>query len=119
MGRQWREMVGEILTDAGLRPRVVVLERGTRENYIESLVWRKGGQCCIALVKNGAYQAGVAGFAGMEVTGIGGEPTDIEVRISDLTYRQITNLRTGKSFGGARTFRDRFNPWEANLYLAE
>ena len=90
-----------------------------REHFIESLLWEKDGQYCLALVKNGAYQSGAAGFARMKVTGIEGEPAEIEVRITGLPVARIVNMRTGRSLGAGPTFRDTLKPWEANLYLLD
>jgi len=43
------------------------------------------------------------------------EPREIMVRLN-LPVREVRNIRTEKSFGDVSSFRDRFNPWEANLY---
>ena len=118
MGDQWRGIVGDLLKDAGLNPRVEVSENGKSPSYIEPLLWRKGDQVCLAFIKNYAYHASVSGEGTMK--GQAGAPraSTIEVKLN-LPARNIKNIRTGKSFGSADSFKDSFKPWEANLYLFE
>lgn len=97
MGRQWRELIGKVLLQAGLKPRVEI-EGGP---WMESLLWRRGDDYCLAVIRNAEEVAD--------------SPRQITVRLG-LPARSIRNLRTGRSFS-ASPFTDSFSPFEANLYL--
>jgi hypothetical protein len=78
---------------------------------MESLLWRNGNRYCLAVLKNLLGSADAPDFMKM----IEQEPREIMVRLN-LPVREVRNIRTEKSFGDVSSFRDRFNPWEANLY---
>lgn len=105
MGTAWRDVIGETLRDAGLRPRVEIESAAGREPWMESLLWRNRDRYCLALLKN----------APEILDAEPNEAKEITIRIA-LPARDLRNLRTGRSFGNGQTFRDRFTPWEANLY---
>jgi hypothetical protein len=97
MGKEWREMIGGLLKAAGLKPRVSV-----DEPYIESLIWRNGERCVLALLQNKEPDREQA-------------RVQIQIRLN-FPVTDIRNIRTGKSFGNASSFSDTFIPWEAGLY---
>ena len=118
IGKQWRDLMGTILRESGLAPRVVIREAGRSPALIEALLWEKGRSVCLALVKNYSYQANVFGQGRVE--GQAGRPREGEIEVTlDFPVRSIKNLRSGRSLGNTRSFKDRFKPWEANLYLLE
>jgi hypothetical protein len=102
MGSQWRDLLGGILRQAGLKPRVEV--KGSP--WIESLLWRRNGSYCLAVLKNpssGSYASLEEGVA--------------QLRISlSFPTGTVKNLRTGKVVGNGSTFTDTLTPYEANLY---
>jgi hypothetical protein len=108
VGAAWREVIGKVLIDAGLRPRVEISRGGEREPWMESLLWRSGDRYCLAVLKNSAEE-----LDSMRV--IDGEPGEITIRLH-LPVRGLRSVRTGKMFGDVSAFGDRFAPWEANLY---
>lgn len=111
VGQSWRDVIGKTLRDAGLRPRVEIYGRDQQEPWMESLLWRNGNRYCLAVLKNLLGSADAPDFMKM----IEQEPREIMVRLN-LPVREVRNIRTEKSFGDVSSFRDRFNPWEANLY---
>ena len=118
---EWRAVVGPILRASGVAPRVEIREEGRSPAFIEALFWERGKTVCLTLVKNYAYQADMFGQGKIQgKQGKQGKPQEvqIEVTIGEPTLN-LRNIRTGKVFGSVRKFRDRFKPWEANLYLFE
>ena len=111
VGQAWREVIGKTLRDAGLRPRVEIYSRDQQEPWMESLLWRNGNRYCLAVVKNVLGSADAPDFMKM----IEQEPKEIMIRLN-LPVREVRNIRTEKSLGDVSSFKDRFNPWEANLY---
>src|SRR6266508_6079823 len=110
-GQSWREVVGQVLPDAGLRPRVEIYGPNGKEPCIESLLWRNGDRYCLAVLKNLPESAD----APESLSVIDQDRKEITIR---LTFRpkNLRNVRTGKSFGDNTSFKDTFKPWEANLY---
>jgi len=106
IGAAWRETVNKTLLDAGLRPRVEIYSEDAKEPWIESLLWRNANRYCLVVLKNM--------FDGPDSM-IGQEPKEITIRLS-FPARDVRNVRTGKVFGDVLAFKDRFIPWEANLY---
>jgi len=105
MGGAWREVVGKVLNNAGLRPRVEIASAAGREPWMESLLWRNRNRYCLAILKNAP-----------EILDTGSSDVkEISMRIA-LPVRALRNLRTGKVFGNGQSFSDRFSPWEANIY---
>ncbi len=94
LGRRWRELVGKILKNAGLAPRVEILGAdGKPEPWVESLLWRNGNRYCLAILKNPS--------PGSEEMLEG--PT-LTLRIRSILSPEITLP---------------FKPWEAILHLIE
>lgn len=108
VGAVWREIVGKVLGEAGLRPRVEIYRGGAREPWMECLLWRNADRYCLALLKNAHQASDSMGVIEME-------PHEITVRLH-LPLRGVRNVRTGQSFGDLTAFKDRFTPWESNLY---
>ena len=108
MGAAWREILGKALGDAGLRPRVEIYRGDEREPWMECLLWRNANRYCLAVLKNGDD-------ASDSMRVIEAEPHVITVRLH-LPVRGVRNVRTGRMFGDTSSFKDRFTPWEANLY---
>ena len=97
VGKQWRELLGKILLDAGLQPRVQI----DGSTGMESLLWRHGDEYCLVILDNGETHSGPS--------------REITIRLN-IPVRSIRNLRTGKTFGDVSSFSDAFVPSEANLY---
>jgi hypothetical protein len=97
MGREWRDLIGRQLRNAGLKPRVT-----TDLQFVESLIWRNGDRHILALVKNAQNE-------------VEEEASKIHIRLA-FSVNDLRNLRTGKAFGNVADFTDAFNPAEANLY---
>jgi hypothetical protein len=110
VGQAWREL-GRFLRDAGVRPRVEIYSGNMNEPWMESLLWRNGNRYCLAVLKNISESAD--GQDSMSV--IDQAPKELMIRLN-LPARDVRNVRTEKIFGDVSTFKDRFNPWEANLY---
>jgi len=114
-GHEWRKIVSQILQSADLEPRVKVYERGSAVNMIESLFWKNGDKHYLGLVKNPTEQKELPEIAySSHIEGITGQPVDIH-----LEFRKnvaLINLRTKEHLGVGKVFRDRFWPWEGNLY---
>jgi hypothetical protein len=98
VGAEWRALVGGLLRDAGLPPRVQV----EGAFGVEALLWRNGPQYCLVLIDNTANHSGPA--------------REITVRLR-MPARSIRNLRTNRAFGDVVEFTDTFVPSEANLYM--
>ena len=111
MGAAWRDLVGQALLAAGLRPRVEIDGGGGKEPWMESLLWRQGNRYCLAVLKNLFESADAPESLRM----IDGEPKEITIRLT-LPVRAMRNVRTDKAFGDVSSFKDRFSPSEANLY---
>jgi hypothetical protein len=108
IGAAWRDTLGKVLGDAGLRPRVEIYRGDARAPWMECLLWRNANRYCLAVLKNADTASG-----SMRV--IETEPHEIMVRLH-LPVRGVRNVRTGQSFGDVPSFKDQFTPWEANLY---
>ena len=110
VGESWREVIGRVLRDAGLKPRVEVFGGSTLEPWMESLLWRNGNRYCLAVLKNMSEAGDPPEFAAIEQ-----EPKEILIRLN-LPARAVRNIRSDKTFGDVASIKDRFNPCEANLY---
>src|SRR5262249_16159463 len=110
VGEAWREVIGRVLRDAALKPRVEILGANAVEPWMESLLWRNGDRYCLAILKNLSESGDPAESAVIEQ-----EPKEIQIRMN-LPARGVRNIRSDKVFGDVASFKDRFNPWEANLY---
>jgi hypothetical protein len=111
MGQAWREVIGKTVREAGLRPRVEIYSGDQQEPWMESLLWRNANRYCLAVLKN-VFESADAPDS-MKV--IEQEPKEITIRLN-LPARELRNIRTEKVFGNVSSFKDRFNPCEANLY---
>jgi hypothetical protein len=107
-GREWRDLVGRLLQEAALHPRIGI-DRGS-EPWIETLLWRNGDRYCLAILKNVSRDPD--DHAG-EV--LGGPMRQIRIQL-DMPASDIINLRTGRKFGNAASFTDDFFPNQASLY---
>jgi hypothetical protein len=115
-GDTWRNIVSDILTSAGIAPRVTVYERGNIANMIECLYWKNGDKHYLGLIKNPTEQGDRKAVAGTVSTqGITGQEVDIYIEFNNSTVG-LVNLRTNEHLGVNQVFRDRFKPWEGNLY---
>jgi hypothetical protein len=111
MGAAWRDLMGQTLLAAGVRPRVEIDGGEGKEPWMESLLWRQGNRYCLAVLKNLFESADAPESLRM----IDLEPKDITIRLT-LPVRAMRNVRTDKAWGDVSSFVDRFNPSEANLY---
>jgi hypothetical protein len=107
----WREIIGRTLRDSGLRPRVEIDGANGPEPWMEILLWRNGARCCLALLKNAMELLESADSA----DGKAQQSKELTIRLN-FPARNVRNVRTGKAFGAAQTFKDQLVPWEANLY---
>jgi len=111
-GESWRKITESILMQAGLRPRARVYENGNSPNMIECLFWKNGEKVYLGLVKNPTMGKEKTRIG--KVQGITGEET--EIRIEFQNEVELVDWGTKRSLGKGRVFRDRFRPWEGNLY---
>ena len=111
VGADWRQVAGEALREGGLRPRVEIEGSAGPEPWMESMLWRNGSRYCLAVVKN-ALESGDASKTAVDTDR---DAKEITIRLN-LPVRDVKNIRTEKLFGNVAVFKDRFNPWEANLY---
>jgi hypothetical protein len=114
-GRQWREVVGSILANARLTPRVRVYENDIGDNMIEALFWKNGEKRYLGIVKNPSNEKELArlGEEG-KVSGITGNPLSIVLAFKDVV--RLIDLRKNQDYGKGSRFTVPFNPWEGNLY---
>jgi hypothetical protein len=114
-GYEWRKIISQILKSAGLEPRVRIYERGNLENMIEALFWRNDGNFYLGLIKNPTDKKELKRIDGMyPIEGITGDEVEIQLEFNRPVGLQ--NLRTNQHIGAGTVFRDRFRPWEGNLY---
>jgi len=115
-GHTWRNIVSNILNSAGIHPRVTVYEGGNTANMIECLYWKNGDKHYLGLIKNPTEQR-VRKTVGetVSIQGITGEEIDIHIEFNNR-HVGLVNLRTNEHLGINQVFRDRFKPWEGNLY---
>lgn len=115
MGEAWRDTIGKVHNEIGLRPRVEIFGQARIEPWMEALLWRNGNRYCLAILKNcSPSDDNIASVALL------GEETDrdpkrLSIQIN-LPVRNLRNLRTGKLFGDVTSFTDEFYAWETNLY---
>lgn len=76
---------------------------------MECLLWRNVDRYCLAVLKNISESGSAAESL------IAGELKEITIRVN-LRVKDFRNIRTGKIFGNVASFKDTFNPSEANLY---
>ena len=115
-GHTWRTLVSEILNSAGVQPRVTIYERGNTANMIECLYWKNGDKHYLGLIKNPTEQGDRKAVAETVSTqGITGQEVDIHIEFNNR-HVGLVNLRTNEHLGVNQVFRDRFKPWEGNLY---
>ncbi len=110
MGQQWRDTVGAILRESGLKPRIEAEEAGGGEPWLETLLWRNGDRYCLVVLKNPSRDP-----ADVLKDILGGDSKLIRIRIN-LPALDIVNLRTGRKFAEATSFTDELKSSEANLY---
>jgi hypothetical protein len=114
-GYKWRKIISKILQSAGIRPRVVIFEKGNNLNMIEPLYWKNGKRTYLGLIKNPTEQKELARLGEMiRIEGITGKEVDISLEFKKTV--SLINLRTREKKGEGQVFRDRFRPWEGNLY---
>ena len=79
---------------------------------IECLFWENEGKAFMGLVKNPTMGKKKTRIG--KVQGITGEET--EIRIEFRNDVELFDWRTKKNLGKGKSFKDRFRPWEGNLY---
>jgi hypothetical protein len=115
-GENFRKIVVEIMTTAGLSPRIKIYEGDHVINMIEPLYWRNGDKHYIGLIKNPTEQKELPRLgASSEIQGITGQMIEIKLEFK-APVRGLINLRTGKNYGRGSIFFDKLKPWEGNLY---
>ncbi len=112
-GGHWRKIVGDILAEANLKPRVRIREEGRVVCMIESLFWKNGTRRFLCLVKNPIRDESI-GAGSFALQGITGNTVSISLEF-DAPVKLI-NLRTSETVGVGRHFQDSFTPWEAAVY---
>jgi hypothetical protein len=114
-GHEWRKIVSQIMQSAGLTPRVVIYEKGNSVNMIEPLYWKNGERTYLGLIKNPTEPKKLARLGTtFPIEGITGQEVNIEMAFDAAV--NLINLRTGEHLGMGQVIRDRFKPWEGNLY---
>ncbi len=117
-GYEWRKIISKILCSRGLRPRVLINERGSAANMIESLWWKNGDKWFLGFIKNPTNDRKKRKIGSEHrIEGICGKMVKIKLEFDEVV--KITNLRTGKTLGIGDIFYDFFIPWEGSLYLVE
>jgi len=111
-GHEWRKIILEIVNSSGLEPRVKVYEGGNAANMLECLFWKNGAKHYLGLIKNPTMEIERSRIG--DVQGVMGEAT--EIRLEFREEIALVNLRTKMRLGRSKAFRDRFRPWEGNLY---
>ncbi len=102
-GNEWRNIISQILETSGLTPKVRIYEKEKFPAMIEAVFWKYQDKIYLGVVKNPIKKEGVTG-----------DETEIRLEFSHTT--EVKNIRTGRSLGSGKIFKDRFKPWEANIY---
>ncbi len=112
--KEWRTLVGGLLEEAGLRPRVTLSLGGERTRMTEAITWRNGDRLTLCVLQNLDRRAAIDDFGATE--GATGDAAQ-KLKISFATpVKGLINERTGKAMGDGREFEDDYAPWEANVY---
>lgn len=115
-GHTWQKLISSIMDSAVIRPRVTVYERGKTANMIECLYWKNGDKHYLGLIKNPTEQRERKTLGEtFHIQGITGEEVDIRIEFMREKV-DLINLRTNEHLGTGQIFKDRFRPWEGNLY---
>ena len=113
-GRAWRDIVSGLLKEAGLAPRVRVLDAGGKPvPMAEVILWRTTERVCLCVVKNPPREAAVDSAG--QLGGAFGEPMDVEIRLVRLATA-VRNLRTGEDLPDGTSIRAHWKPWEALVF---
>ncbi len=118
VGAQWRRVMSDLLSDAGLTPRVKVIEiSGANKNQpvalTETVFWRQGDEVVIGVVKNPARKAGVSAAGAIDK--VFGAPMAIELRLSE-PVTHVRDLRTGETLPEGDVIAAAWDPSEALLF---
>ncbi len=118
IGRQWRELATALLDEAGMRPRVKVLQKtgagsGEPVPMAEVVIWRKGEEAVLGVIDNPTRQGSISSAG--EVYGVNGETLNVEIRLN-RPVSGIQNLRTGEMLPDGAVIPARWIPSEALLF---
>ncbi len=114
LGKDWLGLVGGLLKDAGITPRLAVTVDGAPAKLAETVFWKNGPRTTVCVVKNIDRAAAIDSFG--DIKG-GMEDAALQIKLEFAKpVKDLKNERTGKAMGAGKTFTDTFVPWEANVY---
>ena len=113
-GEAWASGVASLLKEAGVVPRVTVLENGHPAPQTEAIFWKNPDRMTLCILRNLDRKASIDGFGSAQGSLGDGK---IPLKLSFATaVKDLRNERTGRVLGDGRTFDDELTPWEANVY---
>ncbi len=110
----WRDLVGGLLKQAGVEPRIAVSIDGAPAQRIETLRWKHGERTTLCVVKNIDRAATIDSF-GATSDAMGDAAVAMTLRFVK-PLKDLVNERTGAKLGNGAQFSDQFTPWQANVY---
>ncbi|OPZ94206.1 MAG: hypothetical protein BWY71_02418 [Planctomycetes bacterium ADurb.Bin412] len=111
-GTVWREIMGNLLKESGLAPRVQVLAEGKPVPLAEAVFWRKEDKMTLGIIKNPTRKAATSEAGAIH--GVTGEPMEIQIVWREPAVK-IRNLRSGESLPDGTKISVLWKPWEAVL----
>jgi hypothetical protein len=115
-GATWRGLLSNVLSEAGLRPQVMLKENGRPVVGSEALFWRKGNRTVLCIVRNPVRDSATDPLWKEELTGP--ESVKLGLQFTD-GVKDLINERTQVKLGDGKSFEDGWRPWEANIYSFE
>lgn len=111
-GEKWRNLIGGLLKEAGLKPRALVEDgRGNTLNGFECVYWKNGSRTVVCVLANKIHKATVTSFS----VSVDGKPFTAEL-VFKAPVTDFINERTGKKIGDGKRFSFLFKPWEASVF---
>ncbi len=111
-GAAWRDLIGDALQQAGLKPVIQVTHENQPIPMTEVIRWRRGNRLIVGIIRNPTRQGTITGLG--EISGVNDEPIDLTLR-SSHPVKNVINLRTGDALPEGRSLSMPWNPWEAML----
>ena len=115
-GARWRDRIGRLLAEAGVKPLATLQVDGAPTVGVELLRWVTANGVVYAVVANPLRQASVDGPGRMAAL-LSDQPADLRLDFG-RTVHGLRNLRTGRVFGDVEVVADAWVSCEANLYVA-
>ncbi|HYE06172.1 MAG TPA: beta-galactosidase trimerization domain-containing protein [Planctomycetota bacterium] len=110
----WLDLVGGLLKAATVEPRIHVAVGGKAAKRIETLFWKHGDRTTLCVVGNIDRAATIDSF-GTTGGALGDAEVELTLRFA-RPVKKLVNERTGAALGDGAEFKDRFTPWQANVY---